>query len=181
MPFRDYRPIWDQAQKEIAAKRCRIGLQVATKRCSLGMPVVPAGTPDSLRGYRDNHGLALEEARQNMIRKRPEREPMLRQYAEFVEIGGEPNSDSLELGGGHGLPTKDVPILAAAIAQKADLLVTGDRRDFGHLYGHQPGGVKVIGLTGAIERILNQRERKGAAGTRVTPEEILQQIDADRR
>jgi len=55
-------------------------------------------------------------------------------------------------------PDKDIPILAAAIAQSADLLVTGDRRDFGHLYGTSPGEVEVIGLSGAIERVLGRSE-----------------------
>ena len=50
----------------------------------------------------------------------------------------------------HELPTsvvlrgKDVPILAAAIANHATHLVTGDRRDFGAHFGKQLGGVLIL-------------------------------------
>ena len=100
--------------------------------------------------------LALEEAAQNIARKHAGRLPALRQYAGLVEIGREPKRTHLAAAAAFGLPDKDIPILAAAIAQGAELLVTGDRRDFGHLYGQRPGGVEVIGLNGAIERIIAQ-------------------------
>jgi len=51
-----------------------------------------------------------------------------------------------------------MPILAAAMTQRADLLVTGDRRDFGHLYGSSPGEVQVINLVWAIKRLLTAPE-----------------------
>jgi predicted nucleic acid-binding protein len=98
--------------------------------------------------------LALEEARRNIARKRPEREPELEHLAGRVSIGREPSASHLADADKHGLPDKDVPILAAAIAQRADLLVTGDRRDFGHLYGARPGGVVIIDLARALERLL---------------------------
>jgi len=98
--------------------------------------------------------LALEEARRNITRKRPERGPELEHLAGRVSIGREPSASHLADANKHGLPDKDIPILAAAIAQRADLLVTGDRRDFGHLYGTHPGGVAVIGLGRALERLL---------------------------
>lgn len=98
--------------------------------------------------------LALEEARRNVERKRPERHRVLERLARRVPLGKEPLPSHLAVARAHGLPDKDMPILAAAIAQRADLLVTGDRRDFGHLYGARPGGVEVIGLAGATERLL---------------------------
>lgn len=98
--------------------------------------------------------LALEEARRNITRKRPVRQPALERLAGQTLIGKEPGESHLAVARGHGLPNKDVPILAAAIAQGADLLVTGDRRDFGHLHGCSPGEVEVIDLPGAIERLL---------------------------
>lgn len=98
--------------------------------------------------------LALEEAAHNIARKRAARTAALRQYTKHLEVGREPGSTHLAEAASHGLLDKDIPILAAAIAQNADLLVTGDRRDFGHLYGHRPGGVEVIGLAAAIERVL---------------------------
>jgi len=100
--------------------------------------------------------LALDEARRNIARKRAARVSTLERYAALVEIGREPGSTHLAEAAARGLPGKDVPILAAAIAQRADLLVTGDRRDFGHLYGQRTGGVEVIGLADAIEQLLDQ-------------------------
>jgi len=98
--------------------------------------------------------LALEEARRNIVRKRPARRSTLERFVRRVSIGKEPFPSHLAAAREHGLPDMDVPILAAAIAQRADLLVTGDRRDFGHLYGSSPEEVEVIDLPGAIERLL---------------------------
>lgn len=41
------------------------------------------------------------------------------------------------------LPEKDQPVLAAAIHQRCDALVTGDRTHFGALYGTRIGGVQI--------------------------------------
>jgi predicted nucleic acid-binding protein len=49
-----------------------------------------------------------------------------------------------ELPAGVLLRSKDVPILAAAIAARATHLVTGDRRDFGAHYGKRLGGVLIL-------------------------------------
>lgn len=43
-----------------------------------------------------------------------------------------------------GLPAKDQPVLAAAIASRADRLVTGDRTHFGPLFGQSIQGVKIL-------------------------------------
>lgn len=43
-----------------------------------------------------------------------------------------------------GLPSKDAPILAAAIASQADRLLTGDVKHFGHLYGRTLQGVLIV-------------------------------------
>ena len=42
------------------------------------------------------------------------------------------------------IPSKDRPILATAILQGCDYLVTGDKRDFGHLFGQVVGGVEIV-------------------------------------
>jgi len=42
------------------------------------------------------------------------------------------------------LVAKDQPILAAAIAESVDYLVTGDKNHFGHLYSKKVSGVYVI-------------------------------------
>lgn len=51
---------------------------------------------------------------------------------------------------GHGLPENDAPILAAAAAADADLLVTGDRQHFGRLFGKVVGRVRVVPLRDAL-------------------------------
>lgn len=56
---------------------------------------------------------------------------------------------------GLGLPKNDAPILAAAAAAKADMLVTGDRRHFGHLYGSVVGRVRVATLVEALEEVVS--------------------------
>ena len=53
-----------------------------------------------------------------------------------------------------GLPEKDAPILAAAAQTKADILVTGDRTDFGGLYERKLRGVEILPPRAALERIL---------------------------
>jgi uncharacterized protein len=53
-----------------------------------------------------------------------------------------------------GLPPKDAPILGAAVAARADLLVTGDRRHFGHLFGRTLEGLTVVSLGEALRLVL---------------------------
>lgn len=57
-----------------------------------------------------------------------------------------------------GLPLKDAPILATAVENKADLLVTGDKTHFGSFYGQALEGVMVVDLREAIAQLLNQRK-----------------------
>jgi hypothetical protein len=54
-----------------------------------------------------------------------------------------------------GLPPKDAPILAAAIASKADRLLTGDLKHFGHLYGRTFQGVLIVSPRLLSEEIVN--------------------------
>lgn len=62
---------------------------------------------------------------------------------------------------GSELPAKDRPILAAAVACGADLLVTGDRRRFGSLFGVSVGRTAVasprVALGVLLESIGTQR------------------------
>jgi len=52
------------------------------------------------------------------------------------------------------LVEKDRPILASAIAGQCDYLVTGDRKDFGHLFGKSVQGVKVVSPAQLAEALL---------------------------
>ncbi len=42
------------------------------------------------------------------------------------------------------IKSKDIPILGSAIAQECTYLLTGDKRDFGFLFGKTVGGVIVV-------------------------------------
>lgn len=53
-----------------------------------------------------------------------------------------------------GSVLKDAPVLAAAIASGADVLVTGDRMHFGHLFGRRGRGVKVLSPADALGLLL---------------------------
>jgi len=52
------------------------------------------------------------------------------------------------------LAAKDRPILAAALGCRATVLVTGDRRHFGSLFGRAIGGTVVLPPREALERLL---------------------------
>lgn len=52
------------------------------------------------------------------------------------------------------LAEKDRPILASAIAGKCDTLVTGDKRDFGHLFGKTIQGVRILSPAQLAEALL---------------------------
>ena len=53
------------------------------------------------------------------------------------------------------LPDKDLPILAAAIACGASLLVTGDSRHFGHLFHHTSGATLILPPRDTLEVLLD--------------------------
>ena len=82
---------------------------------------------------------AITEAERNLSRKRPEALARLTSLLEPVEIadGLAPIEDS-------GLPAKDIPILAAAVAARCEVLLTGDVTDFGHVLGKTVLGVRVL-------------------------------------
>ncbi len=84
---------------------------------------------------------ALAEAERNIRVKRPDWQDKFKVLLSFVECVPE-----APLALDAGLPDKDKPILGAAIAAKCSYLVTGDKRDFGHLYGKAVEGVMVVSV-----------------------------------
>lgn len=52
------------------------------------------------------------------------------------------------------LPEKDLPVLAAAIAQRCDILMTGDKTHFGRFYGQTVGGVKIVSPAGVARMLV---------------------------
>ncbi|MGH8273235.1 MAG: PIN domain-containing protein [Gammaproteobacteria bacterium] len=98
---------------------------------------------------------ALEEARRNIQLKRPERHAALEKLAVQIALSPLPNATTNADASRHGLPAKDVPILAAAITAGAEALVTGDRSHFGPLYDRRIKGLRVLTLAAALERVVS--------------------------
>lgn len=99
---------------------------------------------------------ALEEARRNLELKSAGFERRLAEALAQVTVVSEAPAAQVEWAQAQGLPLKDAPILAAAVHAKADVLVTGDTRDFGHLLGRDLRGVQVVNPARALEIILKQ-------------------------
>ena len=99
---------------------------------------------------------AIDEARRNIARKYPERVPDLEALAASVVVCAEPTQDNIAWAGAQKLPPKDAPILAAAVQAGADVLVTGDQTDFGHLYRRTLRGTEILSPVAAIERIIGR-------------------------
>ncbi len=97
---------------------------------------------------------ALEEARRNLELKCPGAVPRLERLLGAVEICQECSAESAGWARTHGLPDKDAPILGAAAQAKAELLVTGDRTHFGHLFGKTLRGVRIVTPADALARVL---------------------------
>jgi len=97
---------------------------------------------------------ALGEARNNLASKTPHALSRLEGLVPLLEIVLEPSTEMMALATAEGLPAKDAPILAAAMVARAELLVTGDRRHFGHLFGQAVDGVRVLSLADGLAAIL---------------------------
>jgi predicted nucleic acid-binding protein len=85
--------------------------------------------------------LAVEEARKNLVLKRVAWLPAFEDVIADLEI-----SPSVLFELPVSIATKDAPLLCAAIRSRCSLFVTGDRRDFGHLYGQKVQGVEIVSL-----------------------------------
>ncbi len=85
---------------------------------------------------------AIEEARRNLARDRPPALSRLKRL--LLKVSEVRVADVSRLPNGIRLDPKDAPILSDAINCRADYLLTGDRRHFGHLYRKRIGGVLVL-------------------------------------
>lgn len=72
---------------------------------------------------------AFEEASRNLALKRPEWKHGLHKLEKVFQV-----VEGIDREISASLPEKDRPILATAIAENCQFLVTGDKRDFGHLF-----------------------------------------------
>jgi uncharacterized protein len=93
---------------------------------------------------------AVEEARRNLALDRPSAVARLERLTPKLTLINPPTD--LKLPARVRLDSKDRPILLAAIHGKADFLLTGDGRHFGHLYGKRVEGVMVLRPTQYFER-----------------------------
>ena len=82
---------------------------------------------------------AIEEAKRNIIAKKFGSIEQLELLLEKITINNSliPNLPVT-------LREKDIPILAGAIAVKSSHLLTGDKKDFGFLFGQLVSGVKIV-------------------------------------
>lgn len=94
----------------------------------------------------------IEEARRNLAAKAPAALPVLQAIAARIRVGAMlPGTQTAELA---ALPEKGRPVLAAAIHHRCQVLVTGDRKHFGALYGKVVPGVTVLSPAMLAEAIL---------------------------
>ncbi|MEW6690789.1 MAG: PIN domain-containing protein [Pseudomonadota bacterium] len=98
---------------------------------------------------------ALEEARRNLALKAKGYERRLADTLAHVALVPEAPAALVEWAQSEGLRLKDAPILAAAVHAGADVLVTGDARDFGALHGRALRGVLVLAPARALARVLD--------------------------
>jgi len=102
-------------------------------------------------------GYAVEEARRNLAAKAPAGavESLSAALADVTSVA-EARAPALELAATAALTDPaDVPILAAAIQCRADVLVTGDRRAFGRHFRTRLAGNEVLVLRDALRRVLD--------------------------
>ncbi len=107
----------------------------------------------------------VDEARRNLRAKFPDKQADLEKLLGSAALVPEAPG-ALVAWAAERLPAKDAPILAAANAGKATVLVTGDRRHFGDLYRKRTRGVLVLPPREALELLLGlqayERQRGGA-------------------
>ncbi len=96
---------------------------------------------------------AHEEAVKNIQKKAPDKIADLTALMQQVDILPEPHPQLVIRAERLPLSGKDAPVLAAAIQGKVDIFVTGDRRDFGHLFGQVLEGVKILTPTDTLKAI----------------------------
>jgi predicted nucleic acid-binding protein len=97
---------------------------------------------------------ALEEARRNIALKASDKMADIEQLSSRVTLVPEAGPDSVAWAQTLPLPGKDAPIMAAAVACGADLMVTGDRQHFGRLFGKIVEGVQVASPRESLNLIL---------------------------
>jgi predicted nucleic acid-binding protein len=101
--------------------------------------------------------MTLQEAGRNPARKAPQALELFKHVQAVIELVLDASADLLLWA--QGLPVKDAPILAAAVLARADLLVMGDRRHFGPLFGRTLQGVRILALADGLAAVLAEAEQ----------------------
>ncbi len=97
---------------------------------------------------------AHEEAVRNIRKKAPNKLADLTILMQQVDIFPEPHHQWIIRAERLPLAGKDAPVLAAALQGKVDIFVTGDRSDFGHLFGRILEGVKILTPADALDTVI---------------------------
>jgi len=95
----------------------------------------------------------IEEARRNVLATAPDAMPALERVLSRVKTPAVRRVDPA-LEASLPLPAEDRPVLAAAILDACDALVTGDRSHFGSLFGRTIHGVAVHSPRSLAEALL---------------------------
>ena len=103
---------------------------------------------------------AAVEARRNIAVKAPDQAAYLEHRLELVAVADLHAPAHLATAATFAIPDpNDVPILAAALQSRADILITADARAFGHLYRKRCAGVEILRLEDAFLRMMGQSLR----------------------
>ena len=87
-------------------------------------------------------GFVVGEARRNVLAKKPAAMGEFDRMLALIHLAGE-STQVIAPALASLLPGKDQPVLAAAMACGCEMLVTGDLKHFGPLYGQTLGGVTI--------------------------------------
>ncbi len=103
---------------------------------------------------------AVTEAQRNIEGRYPTALGRFERLKKNVTIVPEASSLRVAWARQQRLPDEDAPILAAAAEASAEVLVTGDRSHFGHLFGHTLEGVRVLSLADTLDLLAGHRSRR---------------------
>ena len=106
---------------------------------------------------------AMTEARRNVQAKAPHALITFELIEALTLRVPEPAAAFVEAARDAGIVAKDAPVFGAALQCRADAFVTGDARHFGHLFGKRCGGVLVLSLRAALDRVAALAPPAGAA------------------
>ncbi len=103
---------------------------------------------------------AVTEAQRNIESRYPTALGRFEHLKKNVTIVPEASSLRVAWARHQRLPDEDAPILAAAAEASADVLVTGDRGHFGHLFGRTLERVRVLSLADTLDLLAERRSRR---------------------